>query len=106
MLEINALEFGFDRPLVKGLSFTVQKGQIRLLHGPSGCGKSTLLALISRTPARRLWRGNIRLDDDITTRRIGAGRNNVSGRAAFSAFERWQQSSLVTAIKGRSVSRG
>ena len=63
MLEVNALEFGFDRPLVKGLSFTVQKGQIRLLHGPSGCGKSTLLALISGTPVEGVaWRGDIRLD--------------------------------------------
>jgi putative thiamine transport system ATP-binding protein len=63
MLEVNALEFGFERPLVTGLSFTVPKGQIRLLHGPSGCGKSTLLALISGTPvAGVMWRGDIRLD--------------------------------------------
>lgn len=65
MLEINALEFGFDRPLVRDLSFTVTKGQIRLLHGPSGCGKSTLLALISGVPvAGVFWDGDIRLDGD------------------------------------------
>jgi putative thiamine transport system ATP-binding protein len=63
MLEVNALEFGYEKPLVTGLSFTVQKGQIRLLHGPSGCGKSTLLALISGTQDIGVtWEGEIRLD--------------------------------------------
>ena len=63
MLEVNAFEFGFDRPLVTGLSFSVPKGQIRLLHGASGCGKSTLLALISGTPIAKVnWTGDIRLD--------------------------------------------
>jgi putative thiamine transport system ATP-binding protein len=65
MLEVNALEFGFDRPLVTGLSFTVPKGQIRLLQGPSGCGKSTLLALLSGTPVTGVfWKGEMRLDGD------------------------------------------
>ena len=63
MLEVNALKFGFDRPLVSALCFSVPKGQIRLLHGPSGCGKSTLLALISGTEIANVnWAGNIRLD--------------------------------------------
>ncbi len=63
MLEVDALEFGFDRPLVKGLSFSVPKGHIRLIQGPSGCGKSTLLALISGTPIFNVhWTGKIKLD--------------------------------------------
>ena len=63
MLEVNTLEFGFDGPLVTGLSFVVKRGQIKLLHGPSGCGKSTLLALISGTPIFNLkWAGEIRLN--------------------------------------------
>ena len=63
MLEVTALEFGFDRPLFTGLSFSVPKGQIKLLQGPSGCGKSTLLALIAGTPISSVkWAGEIRLD--------------------------------------------
>ena len=64
MLEVKALSFGFDRPLVSGLSFTVLKGRITLFHGPSGCGKSTLLALISGTASESVnWDGSIRLGD-------------------------------------------
>ena len=63
MLEVKALQFGFDRPLVVGLSFRVPKGQIRLLQGPSGCGKSTLLEIISGTHVPGVtWSGDIRLD--------------------------------------------
>lgn len=63
MLEVTALEFGFDTPLATDLSFSVPKGQIRLLHGPSGCGKSTLLALISGTSTSNVnWAGKIKLD--------------------------------------------
>ena len=63
MLEVKALEFGFDKPLVIGLSFLVPKGQIRLLQGPSGCGKSTLLEIISGTHVSGVtWSGDIRLD--------------------------------------------
>lgn len=63
MLEVKALQFGFDRPLVVGLSFLVPKGEIRLLQGPSGCGKSTLLEIISGTHAAGVaWSGDIKLD--------------------------------------------
>ena len=62
MLEVNNIEFGYDRPLVTGLSFDVPAGEIRLVHGISGSGKSTLLSLICGTPDPALvWRGAIRL---------------------------------------------
>lgn len=63
MLEVKALQFGFERPLVVGLSFLIPKGEIRLLQGPSGCGKSTLLEIISGTHVAGVtWSGDIRLD--------------------------------------------
>lgn len=36
------------RPLLRGISFTLQAGKITALVGPSGCGKSTVLALLQR----------------------------------------------------------
>ena len=75
--EINNIEFGYDRPLVTGLSFDVPGGEIKLLHGLSGSGKSTLLSLICGTPDPALvWRGAIDGGVDIVPvvphkRRIG-----------------------------------
>ncbi|MFH0520980.1 ABC transporter ATP-binding protein [Streptomyces sp. M41] len=40
------------RPVLRGLDFTVPRGQITGLLGPSGCGKSTLMRAIVGTQAK------------------------------------------------------
>lgn len=40
------------RPVLRGLQFTVPRGQITGLLGPSGCGKSTLMRAIVGTQAK------------------------------------------------------
>ncbi|RHZ82635.1 hypothetical protein Glove_106g17 [Diversispora epigaea] len=42
--------FGYhpDRPIIKGMNFTIPKGKKIAVVGPSGCGKSTLLRLLFR----------------------------------------------------------
>ncbi|CAG8468984.1 365_t:CDS:10 [Diversispora eburnea] len=42
--------FGYhpDRPILKGMNFTIPKGKKIAVVGPSGCGKSTLLRLLFR----------------------------------------------------------
>jgi ABC-2 type transport system ATP-binding protein len=40
-------QFGKNQPVVKDLSFSVQRGQIFCLLGPSGSGKSTILRMIT-----------------------------------------------------------
>ena len=63
MLEVNKLIFGYERPIVAGLTFSVPAGEICLLHGPSGCGKSTLLSIISGTEDQTVaWSGDISLN--------------------------------------------
>lgn len=43
-IEAAAIDCGYgDEPLIKGLSFTVRRGEIFYVIGGSGCGKSTLL---------------------------------------------------------------
>ena len=47
-----------DLEVLKGVSFTVQKGETKVIIGPSGTGKSTLLRCINRlTPPDkgRVW---------------------------------------------------
>lgn len=47
MLRVKNLTFGYgDRPVLKNLSFTIEKGENVSIIGASGCGKSTLLQSI------------------------------------------------------------
>lgn len=57
-----------DHEVVKGLSFSLRKGQIGCLLGPSGCGKTTILRCIAGF--ERLSRGEIWLNGRLVS---GAG---------------------------------
>ncbi|WP_106791874.1 ABC transporter ATP-binding protein [Aquimarina sp. Aq78] len=47
MLKVDNISFAYDQlPVLKNVSFTIQKGQHIALIGASGCGKSTLLKII------------------------------------------------------------
>ena len=47
-------ETGRERVILKGVDFTVRKGEVVVVLGPSGCGKSTLLrVLIGLIPPTR-----------------------------------------------------
>ncbi len=47
-LEIERLECGYGgAPVINGISFSLERGQIGCLLGPSGCGKSTALRAIA-----------------------------------------------------------
>ena len=76
MLEVKDITFGFDtkekKPLIKNLSFKVNKGEILFISGKSGLGKSTLLDLISGFHDNNLiWTGKIYLNKlDITNTSI------------------------------------
>lgn len=63
--------------IVNNISFTLQRGEFKLITGPSGCGKSTLLkivaSLISPTSGTLLFEG-----EDVSTLKPEIYRQQVS----------------------------
>ena len=49
MLNVKQLSGGYDpkKPIIKDISFKVEKGQFVGILGPNGSGKSTLIKVIS-----------------------------------------------------------
>ncbi|MDD5051342.1 MAG: ABC transporter ATP-binding protein [Sulfuricurvum sp.] len=47
IITVNDLHFSYPkRPVLEGIDFTLQRGEVVSLLGPNGCGKSTLIRLI------------------------------------------------------------
>ncbi|MBE0391076.1 ABC-type Fe3+/spermidine/putrescine transport system ATPase subunit [Flavobacterium sp. 7E] len=47
MLQVQNISFGYnEKPVLKNINFTIEKGQNIAVIGESGCGKSTLLKLV------------------------------------------------------------
>ncbi|HXA48871.1 MAG TPA: ABC transporter ATP-binding protein [Candidatus Acidoferrum sp.] len=49
-IELDRVTFSYDshRPILKGVSFKIQPGQVAALVGPTGAGKTTIINLIAR----------------------------------------------------------
>jgi NitT/TauT family transport system ATP-binding protein len=56
---------GFQKEVVRGCSFTIERGKLTVMIGPSGCGKSTLIRLLAgfEQPSS----GTIKLDGQAIT---------------------------------------
>ena len=62
MLQINNLSATVgDKPILKGLSLTVNAGEIHAIMGPNGAGKSTLAYVLGGRPGYAVTGGSVTL---------------------------------------------
>jgi iron(III) transport system ATP-binding protein len=51
--DLSKQHFGQTAPAIRGVSFTLNEGELLALVGESGCGKSSLLRIIYRTTLKK-----------------------------------------------------
>ena len=60
VLKINDLHVSVDdTPIIKGISITINKGEIHAIMGRNGAGKSTLANVVMGHPAYEITSGDI-----------------------------------------------
>ena len=84
MLQINDLSATVaDKPILKGLSLSINAGEIHAIMGPNGAGKSTLAYVLGGRPGYEVTGGSVTFTP---IRHPGAGRDPDLSKESFSGL--------------------
>ena len=102
------LRYG-DNPILKGVSLTLERGQVVSLLGPSGSGKTTLLRAVAGLEVPH--QGTIRIGDKVVfdgARRLDIPAEGRNLGLVFQSYALWPHKTVVDnvgyALKLRNVS--
>src|SRR6185312_10902419 len=85
MLEIHNLDVRVDdKPILKGLDLTVNKGEVHAIMGPNGSGKSTLAYVMAGKPGYEATEGEVLLDGENV---LGMQPDERAVKGLFLAFQ-------------------
>src|SRR6476661_10826730 len=84
-----------DVPVLRGVSFEVEKGEFVAIMGPSGCGKSTLLHLLGGLLSPTS--GSILIDGEDLSKVSDAERTDIRRRKIGFVFQRFNLFPTLTA---------
>lgn len=104
MLQATGIEFQYKNPILKGVSFTVESGELLAVLGPNGSGKTTLIKVI--VGMLKADRGSVTLDGQNLASMSRREAARLVGYVAQESAVRFPLTAMEMVLQGRFAQGG